>query len=139
MSRTASRPGYVFLITVLVIGLLSSSLVATYLMLATDLAKGSTTMREGSQALLLARSCIERAISTLRQNPDYLGGETIVLASGSCYVAPTQGVGYTGRTLCTSGTAGQSTRYLQADLAMLLPSVIVSEWEEVGDLSDCGV
>jgi hypothetical protein len=131
------RPGYAFLITILLIGALSTSLVVTVLLLSTSWSKDVITVRDGAQALALARSCAERTIVRLREDPGYAGNEDLTVNDHSCHVGTVGGTGTTNRTICTSGAIGDSVRRIEISLSAILPSVLITSWEEVPSFTLC--
>ncbi len=137
MTALRSHPGYVFLITILMIGALAASLVATVLLLSTSWSRDVITLKDGSQALARARSCAERTILRLRQDLSYAGNEDLEVAGGDCHVGSVGGSGQWNRTICVTGEAGDSVRRLEIALAAVVPAVLITSWQEVPDFSLC--
>lgn len=137
MSTAASRPGYAFLVTVLIIGAVSTAVVTSLLLLATSSVKSTLSLQQSAGAFSYARTCAERAIRSMRADGNYGGNETVSFSDGSCRVLTVGGIGNGQRTLCTEGTVGGVTRRVEIVLGQLLPSASVLLWREVADFTLC--
>lgn len=137
MKTMRARPGYAFLITVLLIGALATGLVTAALLLSSSWSRDVITLRDGSKALALARSCAERGILALRQDLSYAGNEDLDVEDDECHIGSVSGAGAWNRSLCTTGTAGDSTRRLEVSLSAVLPNVLIQSWREVPAFTLC--
>ncbi len=137
MTPSSSRPGYAFLVTVLLIGAVASTVVASLLLLAAGTAKNSLAVQESAGALDNARSCAERALYLLRSDGSYAGGDTLSFTLGTCRILTVGGEGNAARTLCVEGTVGEATRRLEIEIGQLIPTVSISSWREVPTFSLC--
>ena len=133
----ASKGGYIFLVTVLIVGVVASAIVASLLYLATSAGRLSLTLEQSSRAVEYAYACADNALKSLRATGGYAGGETLTFGSGSCRILTIGGNGYADRTLCVEGMAGAVTRRMEIVLATLLPSVSVTSWDEVPAFTLC--
>ncbi len=95
------------------------------------------SVRQSAQAWEYASTCAERALRSLRTDPTYVGNETFTFSSGSCDIRAVGGSGNTGRSLCTDGKSGDSTRRLEVSITRLYPSAVISSWREVPGFSLC--
>lgn len=137
MIRSSSRPGYAFLVTVLLIGAIATTVVASLLLLAIGTSKSSLSIQQSALALAHARSCAERALATLRTDGTSTGDFSLTLTDGTCRVLAIGGEGNETRTLCTEGTVGQVTRKLEIEIASVLPTIVIRSWREVAAFSLC--
>jgi len=137
MSTVRSHPGYAFLITILLIGALASGLVAAALLLSAGWSRDVVTLRDGSKALALARSCAERAIVKLRTDLAYAGNEDLTIGETTCHIGVIGGAGAWSRTICATGSTGDSVRRIEISLASVLPNVLIQSWREVPDFTLC--
>ncbi len=132
-----SRPGFIFLLSVLAIGAIAVATTISLLLLGGGAERSAGTLVDSSQAMELAQTCAERAIRSLRADLTYPGSETISLANGTCQVRPVGGAGNTQRTICTVGTVGAATHRLEIGIDTVYPKTLVSFWREVPSLTLC--
>ena len=137
MNSARSRPGYVFLVTVLLVGAVTSALVASMLLLATSASRSSLSIARSAEAIWLARSCAERALLAMRGDGGYAGGETFARGDGSCAIKEVGGEGNADRTLCVEGTSGGVTRRLEIRIVRLIPIALIRSWTEVSAFHLC--
>ncbi len=137
MTTISTRPGYAFLITILLIGALASGLVAAALLLSSSWSRDVITLRDGSKALALARSCAERGILALRQDLSYAGNEDLAVGNDECHIGSIGGAGAWNRSICATGQAGDSVRRLEISLSAVLPNVLIQSWREVPAFTLC--
>lgn len=140
MNTPSCRRGYVFLITVLFVGIIGLSIVSTYFILSTAALQNGWSLEQSAQALANAESCAEIALQSLTQNSNYDGQDVVTFTEdigGTCEVLRVGGSGNNNRTVCTEGIAGKSTRRLEILIDQVLPNVKVSSWQEVPIFSVC--
>lgn len=76
------------LISVLLVGMLTFVITIGISTRSLHGLDGALGEESSSVARMLAESCIEHALFALKQNPEYLGGETIARTLGSCSIFP---------------------------------------------------
>lgn len=135
MKQQTKRKGYVFLLSVLIIGAIASEMVVTLMLLGLSAEQNGLSYLQSVQAEEYARSCAERAFRSLRNDLTYDGGEYITFTYGSCQIRHTGGSGNADRVLCIEGITGRTTRRLQISLAKVFPRVEVTSWEMVSDFT----
>ena len=131
------RGGYIFLISVLVIGAIASATAVSLLLLGWAAEQNGQVVAESAQAYEYAHACTERALLSLRSDLGYAGSGTVTFASGQCAILPLGGSGNEQRTICSEGRAGGNVRRLQLRLTRVFPSVTVSSWQEVSSFTLC--
>jgi hypothetical protein len=137
MMRSRSRPGYIFLMSVLFTGIIGMAAVLSMLLLSWASEQSGLTFAQTNQALTLANTCLEYAFQEIRKNPHYAGGDTLVLQNrGTCDILAIQRQG-DNRIFCTKGTYGQAIRRLEARISQLFPTPIVRSYKEVKDSGAC--
>ena len=137
-SRFTSHPGYIFLVSVLVIGAIAISTAVTLVLLGLAASQSGFSISQSAQAYENARSCIEMALRSLRADVSYGGNETVALSGGiTCRLEPIGGSGNDNRTICAEGTTAGLTRRLQVRVAHIYPSVQIADWEEIADFTFC--
>jgi len=137
MITLPSRKGYVFLLSVLVIGTIVAATTVSLLILGGAAERTAVSFMQSIQALENARICVERGLYELRADPTYTGEETFVLDGGSCELQPIGGAGNGPHTLCALGSNGGSLRRIEVRASTILPRVTVDVWREVSSFSLC--
>lgn len=137
MKQTAAQPGYIYLLSVLVVGTIAIAITASVLLLSTSAASTGISLQQSSEALALAQSCADHAMLKLRSDSGYAGNETLVLGNGTCNILAIGGIENENRTLCTEGLRGDTARRLEILIERILPSVTVYSWQEVTAFISC--
>lgn len=132
-----SHDGYILLMTILIIGTVATAIVASLLFLGSTSSDISLAVQQSTEAMALAQGCAEYALQTLRENPAYLGDQTVSLGSGQCEILPVGGTGNTNRLLCAEGRVGQNYRRLEIIVQEVLPQTKIYSWQEVSVFSLC--
>ncbi len=133
----SSRPGYVFLISVLIIGAIVTEMAVSLILLGIAAQQSGLTVVQSTQAYENAQTCAERGLRSLRADLSYDGGESFGLPYGTCSIARTAGSGNADRALCVTGVNGKNTRRLEISIRQLYPSVKIISWKEVGEFTLC--
>ncbi len=129
------KPGYIFLLSVLVIGAIASVAATSLVLLGLARQQSSLAATQSAQALEFARTCLERGIRSLRSDLSYDGGLAATFSEGSCLLRHFGGFGNADRTLCAEGRSGNAVRRLEAVLQRVLPTTSVDSWVEVSDFT----
>jgi hypothetical protein len=135
--RLRRRPGYIFLISVLVIGAVASATSVSLILLGLASEQSGLTVVQSAQAIELAQACAERALLFLRSDLSYGGGETLVIPGGTCVIHHVGGSGNADRTLCLEGVSGLSTRRIEISVSAVYPSMLIGSWQEVDSFALC--
>ena len=133
----SSHQGYIFLLTVLVVGAISTVTAVSLMLLGWAAEQNGQLVAQSTQAFEYAQTCVERTLKNLRYDPAYAGSGTIIFSYGSCTVHNIAGQGNDTRVICSEGISGQNTRRLEVTISRLYPSVIVRSWREVPVFSLC--
>jgi Tfp pilus assembly protein PilX len=131
MRRTPTHPGYIFLVTVLIIGAIVTTLTVSLLLLAVAAERNAFSSVQGSQAYANAQACVERALQSLRADLTYVGKEVVTFTQGDCQILPIAGNGNERRTICTEGRSGPNIRRFEVVVRRVLPVTLISSWKEV--------
>lgn len=132
-----SRPGYIFLITILVIGVIATATASSLLLLGWAAEQNGYLMQQSAQAFENAQTCAERALRELRRDLNYSGNRTFTLTRGTCQISRIGGSGNEKRTLCVTGASGDTNRKMEVYIDRLYPGVTIRSWEEVASFSLC--
>lgn len=135
MTVCRRRPGYIFLLTVLVIGAIASVAATSLVLLGLARQQSSLAATQSAQALEFARTCVERGIRSLRSDLSYDGGLTATFSEGSCILRHLAGSGNRDRSLCAEGHSANAVRRLEVTLQRVLPTTTVDSWVEVSDFT----
>jgi len=129
--HASSRPGYVFLLAVLGVGIIVSTTSFSLMLLGWAAEQNGKALEQAAQALANAQACAEQALFALREDSGYGGSELQTFERGSCTIEAICGSGNTDRLLRITGMHGESTRRLEIAIDQLLPATSVRTWTEV--------
>jgi hypothetical protein len=129
------RQGYVFLVSVLIIGAIATAMMASLTLLGLSSEQNGFAYLSSVRAEEYARNCAERAFRSLQSDLTYDGGEQITFTYGSCVIRHTGGSGNGDRTLCIEALSGRVTRRMEIALLRVYPRITVSSWSIVTDFS----
>ncbi|MBP9850242.1 MAG: hypothetical protein KBC47_00960 [Candidatus Peribacteraceae bacterium] len=133
----AQRRGYILLITILVIGAISSAILSSVLLLGISTNQVSLSVLQASQSLASAQGCADYGLLKLRQSPLYAGNEFVTIGNDLCEILAVGGIGNNNRVLCTEGKVGDSVRRLEIVVNQVLPETKIYSWQEVAIFSLC--
>ncbi len=117
--------------TLLVLGVVFSTIALGLLSSSNDTIKQIQTLQESSRAYARSSGCAQYAIYALGQDNTYSGNEQLVIGDGVCDVLPINGSGDTNRTICAYAEDGAASRTLEVVIDSLVGSVVISSWQEV--------
>lgn len=131
------RNGYVFLATVLLVGAIATAVVTSLLFIAVNGSRTTLVLQQSSLSHSYAMTCAEIALRSMRSNGSYAGSETVTMANGTCTVYAISATGDDGRVVCVEGTSGATKRRMEIVLSSLIPSVAITSWQEVPQITLC--
>lgn len=137
MNIRSAHQGYVFLVTVLIVGVIATVTATSLMLLGWAAEQNGQLVAQSIQAFENAQTCVERTLRNLKYDPAYVGSGTITLTNGTCTIRAVAGQGNDRRVICSEGVFGQNTRRLEVTISRLYPSVIVQSWREVPSFSNC--
>lgn len=137
MMHTRLHDGYIFLVTVLVIGVIASATAASLMLLGWAAEQNGLLLVQSGQALEYAQTCIERSIRELRSDLGYVGDTSVTFEHGLCEVERIGGTGNENRYLCVVGYSGDSVHRIQIHIRSLFPTPTIRSWEEVSTFTLC--
>ncbi|OGJ62600.1 hypothetical protein A3A67_02550 [Candidatus Peribacteria bacterium RIFCSPLOWO2_01_FULL_51_18] len=132
-----SSPGYILLISIVVIGAIASAVLSTLLLLGISANQVSLSVQQSKQAMAEAQACTEYALLRLRESPNYPGNVTLDSPKGRCGILLISGTGNNDRYLCTIGISGDVTRRLETAIDQILPKTLITSMQEVPSFSLC--
>lgn len=137
MMHLRVRNGYVFLITVLVVGVIATVTATSMMLLGWAAEQNGQLLAQSAQAFEYTQTCIERALKNLLDDPAYAGSGTLTFTYGTCTIHTVGGQGNDVRTICSEGISGNNTRRLEVQITHLYPSIQVRSWKEVSAFTAC--
>ncbi|UPA22620.1 hypothetical protein K8942_00175 [Candidatus Peribacteria bacterium] len=137
MMHLRARNGYVFLVTVLMIGAIASTTLLSLLLLGWAAEQNGALVERSQHAFELMQICAERSLRSLRLDPTYAGNETFTFARGTCKVYDIGGSGNLDRTLCIESVSGPVTRRVEIQVNRIFPLTTIRSWQEVTAFTRC--
>lgn len=137
MQSPRTSGGYIYLLSVLVVGMIAATVTFSFLLLATSSARTGIAVQRSAITMSVAQACAEYALRQLFENPDYTGNETRAYGAGECDILEVVGYGNENRSICIEATHGSVTRRLEILIKQLLPQVEIFSWQEVSVISAC--
>lgn len=136
----SSKPGYIFLVTILVIGVIATATATSLLLLGWAAEQNGLLVMQSNQAFEYAQTCMEQTLLELKKDNTYAGDRTVAFTTGltgTCDIELIAGVGNENRSVCVTGYSGDSVRRLEINIARIYPSLRINSWQEVTDFSLC--
>lgn len=132
MAKTKQQPGFVALISVIIVGLISLSIVLTLVAVNINTGKNSLDIKNGEQARLLAEACAEQALLKIALDRDYVGSDELVFPTGSCFYTVFSGAGES-RRIEVKGNYQKSIRREVVLVSAVKPVITIFSWQDVAD------
>lgn len=127
-----AKPGFVLLISVLIVGAVGLSVASTFLLLGIDATRTGLNFIQGKQARSLADACAEEALEKIWESTAYTGSGNLTFGAGSCSYTVID-LGGSNRQINASGVVSSATRKVKILINQINPSIGVSSWQEVAD------
>ena len=124
------KKGYVLLISVLIIGAVSSAIAVAMLNLGSGITTSGIYLEKAYQAKGLAEACAEEALQQIRDNTAFASSGSLALGNGSCTYLVTN-LGSENRQINTTGTIDIVFSKIQININQINPKIIVSNWQEI--------
>jgi len=137
MHPPSQHPGYIFLISVLVIGVIAAATSTSLLLLGWAAEQNGLLLVQSARSYEYAQTCIERSLRALRADVSYSGNETIAFTFGSCQINAITGSGNDDRNICVTGYSGDSVRRVEVHVDAVYPSGSIESWQEVSSFTGC--
>lgn len=130
MITRQAQSGYVALLSVLVLGAITTSIGLTLLLTGTDSQRSALVELQSRQARVLATACVEEALQIIHDTTTYTGTNSLILSSNTCSYTVTN-TGGANRTITTTGTVGNVVKKIQVYVTIGASSISVTSWQEV--------
>ncbi len=124
------QSGYIALISILVIGAISTAVALVLLATGADAQRSSLAVQRSIQARSLANACAEEALQRIHDNTGYTGTGGLTLGNGTCSYTVTN-TGGTARSVAASGTVNSVVRRVQVYVTINASSISITSWQEV--------
>lgn len=124
--------GYALLFGVLLVGVVTSVIVVSSLVIGVDYTRTAFASLNSAQSAYLADTCAERALQRIADNNDFSGSNSHTLAGGSCqYTVIDQGG--ENRRIEATGSKNDHTRKVIVEIDEITPSINMVTWQEVAN------
>jgi hypothetical protein len=129
MKNIKHQPGYVLLISILLIGAIGVAIVVSILSLSSGTAQSEIYLEQSAGARALADACLEEGLEKIREGTSFSGSGSLSLGLGTCGYN-VQSTGGQNRTITASSTLVNATRRVQATISAINPRIILTSWQE---------
>ena len=131
MAIKKQNDGYIALVTALIVGVVSTVILVSLLVLGLGYSRSSQSSSFLAQARSLSNACAEDALRQLRANSNFTATNTVVsLGNGTCTYSLTN-TGGNNRQINSHCDVQTVTSKLQINVTSLNPKIIISSWQEV--------
>jgi hypothetical protein len=128
--------GYVALLSVLIVGAISTVIGVSLLLLGTNASRTSFALQQSNQSKALANACAETALQMIRNDTTYTTADTsFALGQGTCHYTVVNNPSGENKKITAYGTVGTMTRKVQITTTAINPKIIISSWQEVADFN----
>lgn len=131
-SAKKNNIGYIALMTVLVAGLIATSITVSLLLLGTSQIKTAAAFDGSNRAKALANACAEEALQQIRDVTSFAGTGTLTFGADTCAYTVTNLGGET-RQITATGNVDTVVRKVKVSITSINPLIIASSWQEVAD------
>jgi len=123
------KNGFIALITLLILFLISLSIGVSLISRSISQAKISFQKSQSSQSYYLANLCAEQALMKLKENINYLGNEATTTGGGNCQILPIEG----NWVIKTIGNFQNQIKKVKIIVSQVNPKMQIQSWQEVAD------
>lgn len=131
-AKAKKTDGYVALLTVLVIGAVSVSLMTSVVLIGLGTSRSSAEAQRSLEAMSAADACTELALQLIWNASTYTGTSNLTIGNATCSVTVAN-TGGENRTVTSTGTSGQAIRKVKVLITAVSSQITVSSWQEVAD------
>lgn len=124
------QQGYVALLSVLILGAITTAVAVALLTTGTDSQRETLVMQQSAQARSLADACAEEALQQIHDDTDFTGTNNLSFSQGACTYTVAN-TGATTRTITANATVGNSTRKIAVYVTIASSSISITSWQEV--------
>ena len=128
-----NKPGYVLLLSILIVGAVGIAITTTVLLLGISTQQTSLAYQRAGQARALADSCAEEALMQIRDSAPFTGTGSLTFGQGSCEYGVINTGGST-RLVNSTSTVSTAIRKTKVTATTVNPQITIFTWQEVSDL-----
>lgn len=132
IASSQKRPGYVLLLSVLILSAVGAAITVSLLLLGLAASRTSFASARSIQARTLADACAEEALQQLRLSSSYLGSGNLTLGAGTCTYSVTD-AGGGNRNITAAGTVGTVVRRISTSVTAYNPYLTLPNWQETAN------
>jgi len=122
--------GYVALLSVLILGAVTTAVALALLTTGTDRQRSGLIEQQSKQARAAAVACAEESLQIIHDTTSFTGTNNLALSPGTCTYTVTN-TGGSDRTIVASGTVGNVVKKIQVYVTIEASSISVTSWQEV--------
>lgn len=127
--------GYVTLMTILILGVVGSTIAVSLLLLSTDNTRSASVLNQSTQARILADTCAELGLQQIRNVNAYTGSATTTFSTNSLCAYTVTSQGGSNRTIQGTGVSQNTTRRVQVIISRINPTFTITSWQEKPDFN----
>lgn len=131
-AQTYDSKGYIALMTVLIVGLIATSLTVSLLLLGTSQTKTTIALDESNRAKALTNACAEEALQQIRDSTAFAGSGALTFGTDTCTYTVID-LGGENRQITSTGNANAAVRKVKIIINDITPLILISSWQEVAD------
>lgn len=143
-NKRKTESGFIILGATIILGAVGTVMGLSLAFVAITSSQNSVIIQQSMQARYLADACAESALTAIKQNENYSGGETVVIHNRECTIGAitTNGNEYTIPSSATVDTVTRKVKVIVNRTTTLNPedplapetvSVTMGSWQEVSD------
>ena len=126
------KKGFVTLISVLIMGAIAISITLSLLLLGLSSSRTSFALQIGIKAKYLANACAEEALQQIRDNPTFIGFDSISINGEKCFFE-VKNLGGENRSIASYSKIGTIIKKIQVIIDKINPQINIVSWQEVAD------
>ena len=130
--QSGKNKGFVFLITVLVIGAIAAASTVAVLTLSLGSSRSSFSRQLSFRARAMADACVEEALEVIRENNKFTGSGSLSIDGNTCNYTVINTGGQT-REVRGTGDATPARRKVKALVSKIKPTITLSSSQEIPD------
>jgi hypothetical protein len=128
--RSFYRGGYATLITILITGMIGTSVALSLIFTGLETSRVSQDVQKSIRARVIAFACAEEGLMRIRESDEFQGSGAFDLEGGTCVYEVILGAGES-RTVRATAFASNYSARLQISVDAIYPSLHISDYRDV--------
>jgi hypothetical protein len=122
-----NHSGYVALLTVLVLGVIATTVATSLVLLGLGHTRTSLSEIQSASAKTAADACVDDALRQIKLTPSFTGNGSLTMPNSSCNYTV---INSSTSSISATGISGNVTRRVTVDLSARAPNIIYTKWQE---------